>query len=217
MNTGSERVGESPRRASWYQRLFAFMMASESKSSGQYYDSRKRALLGDLHGDVLEIGPGSGPNLTYYSRDVHWHGLEPNPAMYPYLQREARRLGLTIDLRDGQSERIEAPDNTFDAVVSTLVMCSVPDPQRTIQEILRVLKAGGRFVFIEHVAAPLDTGLRGRQRFVRPIWKAVSAGCCPDRETWAVIEHAGFSNVQLEHFRLDVPIVGPHIAGYAVK
>ncbi len=217
MNTGSDTVSSNPRRASWYQRLFAFMLAAESKRDQQYYDARKRALLGDLRGDVLEIGPGTGPNLTYYSPGVHWVGLDPNPAMFPYVQREAQRLGINIELREGQSERVDAPDNSFDAVVGTLVLCSVPDPERTIREILRVLKVGGRFVFIEHVAAPRESGLRRVQRIVRPVWRTVGAGCCPDRETWAVIEKAGFSKVQLDRFRLDVPIVGPHIAGFAEK
>jgi ubiquinone/menaquinone biosynthesis C-methylase UbiE len=206
-----------PRRASRYQRLFARMMAAEQQARRQYYDARKRALLNNLHGDVLEIGPGAGANLPYYSRDVRWLGLEPNPAMFPYMQQEAQRLGMTIQLREGRAEQLDAADNSFNAVVSTLVLCSVPDPQRTIQEILRVLKTGGRFVFIEHVAAPRESGLRRRQRIVTPLWKRLGDGCHPDRETWAIIENAGFSSVQIDHFRLKVPIAGPHIAGYAVK
>lgn len=217
MSTGSDTGLPTPRRASWYQRLFATMLASASKTHQQYYDARKRALLGDLHGDVLEIGPGTGPNLAYYSRDVRWLGFEPNPAMFPYVQREAQRLDMTVQLREGRAEHLDAADNSFDAVVGTLVLCSVPDPQRTLQEIQRVLKAGGRFVFIEHVAAPRKSGLRRFQRIVGPVWKTLADGCHPDRETWATIENAGFSRVQLDHFRLNVPIIGPHIAGFAIK
>lgn len=204
-------------RANWYQRLWARMLASESKKYPRYYAARKHALLGSLTGDILEIGPGTGSNLAYYAPGVRWHGLEPNPATFPYVQREAERIGMTVHLREGQAEHLDAADSSFDAVVSTLVLCSVSDPQHTLQEIRRVLKAGGRFVFIEHVAAPPGSGLRRFQQFVTPVWKRVGAGCHPDRETWAAIEKAGFSRVQLEHFRLAVPIVGPHIAGYAVK
>lgn len=193
------------------------MTAAETRTRHHYYDSRKRALLGDLHGDVLEIGPGAGGNLAYYSPDVHWLGLEPNPAMFPYVQQEAERLGLTIQLREGRAEQLDAADNSFDAVVGTMVLCSIPDPQQTLQEIRRVLKVGGRFVFIEHVAAPRESRLRRFQRIVKPVWIMLSDGCHPDRETWVTIENAGFSSVQLDHFRLDVPIVGPHIAGFAVK
>ena len=207
----------APRRASWYQRMFASALAAEQQTRHADYDSRKRALLGELHGDVLELGPGTGPNLAYYARDVRWLGLEPNPAMFPYLQQEAQRLGMAIQLGEGRAEQIDAADNSFDAVVATLLLCSVPDPRRTLQEIRRVLKAGGRFVFIEHVAAPRGSGLRRWQQILKPLWKPLSDGCHPDRETGATIESAGFSSVQLEQFRLAVPIAGPHIAGYAVK
>ncbi|HVO41410.1 MAG TPA: class I SAM-dependent methyltransferase [Aggregatilineales bacterium] len=217
MNPERTTAAPAPKSASWYKRLFATMIARESDSERHYYDDRKRALLGPLRGDVLEIGPGSGSNLPYFSPDVRWTGIEPNPAMFPYIQREATRLGLAIHLREGQAEQLDAADSSIDAVVGTLVLCSVRDPEHTLQEVLRVLRPGGRFVFIEHVAAPLETGLRRLQGFVRPVWKIASDGCHPDRETWSIIEQAGFDHVQLEHFRLAVPIVGPHIAGFAVK
>lgn len=192
-------------------------MEAEQRRRRPDYDAHKRALLGDLRGDVLEIGPGTGPNLAYYPLGVRWLGLEPNPAMFPYLRREAQRLGMTIRLREGRTEQIDATDGSFDAVVGTLVLCSVSDPHRTLREILRVLKPGGRFVFIEHVAAPPGSGLRRLQRFLRPVWRAVSDGCHTDRETGAMIEGAGFRRVEIGSFRLDVPVVGQHIAGYAER
>jgi SAM-dependent methyltransferase len=206
-----------PRPATWYQRFFAGAMARGRQRREPYYETRKRALFRDLHGDVLEIGPGAGPNLVYYPRDVRWTGMEPNPAMHPYLIEEARHLGMTIRLDSGTADAIPFPDNHFDAVVSTLVLCSVPDPRHTLQEIYRVLKPGGRFVFIEHVAAPPDTMTRRWQGFLKPLWKPLADGCHPDRETGATIESAGFREVKIEPFHLDFPIVGPHIAGYAVK
>jgi len=217
MTPTSNPTTPTPRRATWYQRLFAGAMAGGRQSREPQYVTHKRALFRDLHGEVLEIGPGAGPNLAYYPQDVRWTGIEPNPAMFPYIEKEAQRLGITIHLRDGTADAINAPDDHFDAVVSTLVFCSVPDPRHSLQEIRRVLKPGGRFVFIEHVAAPPDTLTRRLQRFVKPLWKPLADGCHPDRETWATIENAGFHQVHLEHFRLDFPIVAPHIAGYAVK
>src|SRR6476660_5581232 len=77
----------TPKRANWYKRLFAAMMAKETEHELLVAD-RKRALLSGLHGNVLEIGPGTGPNLTYYPRDIRWLGIEPNPAMYPYVEKE---------------------------------------------------------------------------------------------------------------------------------
>lgn len=213
MTTNSNDASSRP---SWGKRLFAAMMAAESEQRSDYED-RKRALLGNLHGQVLEIGPGTGPNLTYYPSDVSWLGIEPNPAMWPYLQKEAQKLGRPIQLRTGQAERLEAEDNSMDAVVATLVLCSVPDPRKALQEVLRVLKPGGRFVFVEHVAAPANTGLRRWQGFIKPVWQWAADGCQPDRETWTVIEQAGFAQVELEHFRIQSTFVSPHIAGYAIK
>lgn len=179
---------------------------------------RKRTLFAPVHGDVLEIGPGTGPNLSYYPTDIHWIGVEPNPFMHSYLSKEAERLGLDIDLRSGNAQQLEVEDNSMDAVVSTLVLCSVDDLAATLQEVLRVLKPGGRFYFVEHVAAPEGTRLRRIQRWVRPFWKTLGDGCHPDRETWVAIEKAGFEHVSYQHFRADLPpIVSPQIIGIATK
>jgi ubiquinone/menaquinone biosynthesis C-methylase UbiE len=217
MNTDSKATLPTQRRGSWYQRLFASMMAFGSDANQQFYNQYKRRLFSDLHGDVLEIGPGTGPNLPYYAHAVRWQGLEPNPAMFPYIRQEAQRLDISAQVHEGHAEHIDAADDSFDAVVCTLVLCSVADPQRTIQEIKRVLKPGGQFVFIEHVAAPATSNLRYLQHMIKPIWKPLSDGCHPDRETWATIQNAGFASVQLDHFRVKVPIVAPHIAGVAIK
>jgi ubiquinone/menaquinone biosynthesis C-methylase UbiE len=82
---------------------------------------------------------------------------------------------------------------------------------------LRVLKPGGRFLFIEHVAAPQGTRLRTAQRWLRPLWKRIADGCHPDRETGELIEQAGFAEVRFEKFRLPLGPVGPQIAGCARK
>ena len=197
------------------KRLFAWMMAMGSPQYESAVTERKQALFADLCGNVLELGPGTGPNLHYYPHNIHWTGIEPNLFMHPYLQKEAERLGLNIDLRSGTAEKLEAADNSMDAVVSTLVLCSVVNLPGTLQEVLRVLKPGGRFLFIEHVAAPRGTWLRGVQRGIRPIWKVIGDGCNPDRETWIALENAGFESVNYQHFQAPFPIVSPHIAGVA--
>jgi SAM-dependent methyltransferase len=200
---------------SWYSRLFARFMA------GDYDDdataARKRRLLADLRGDLLEIGPGSGPNLAYLAPDVRWIGIEPNPYMHDHLRATAQAQGRTVDLRLGHAEQLPAATATLDAVISTHVLCSVQDLAGTLAEIRRVLKPGGKFVFIEHVAAAPDTGLRRFQNGVRPLWRLIGDGCYPNRETWRAIENAGFSEVQIEHYRADLAIVSPHIAGYAIN
>jgi ubiquinone/menaquinone biosynthesis C-methylase UbiE len=202
----------------WYKRLLAWMMAHSNVKYEEEMAEQKQALFSDLHGNVLEIGPGTGPNLSYYSPDIHWIGIEPNPFMHSYLREEAEKLNLNIDLRNGTAEHLDVEDNSMDAVVSTLVLCSVENLDTVLKEILRVLKPGGRFFFLEHVAAPQGTMLRRIQHWIRPLWKTLGDGCHPDRETWVALENAGFEHVDYQHFRANLPaIVSPQIIGVAVK
>ncbi len=208
----------APPRGGLRRRLFAWLMAcSENDLHERLVAERKQALLGSLTGVVVEIGPGTGASLPYLRRDVRWIGLEPNPYMHPYLRKKAESLGIEVDLRHGSADRMDVEDGAADAVVSTLVLCSVADVAAVLREVLRVLKPGGRFVFLEHVAAPKGTWLRRGQRIVRPLWRWIGDGCTPDRETRASIEQAGFREVRCEGFRVPVPLVAPHIAGVATK
>ena len=192
-------------------------MAQGSDIHDELIAPYKARLLADLHGDVLEIGPGSGPNFAYYAPDVRWVGVEPNPYMYPYLRANADAQGRAIDLRTGYTEALPVADASMDAVVSTLVLCSVRDLDASLAEIRRVLRPGGRYVFIEHVAAPAGSGLRRWQNWLQPPWSFFADGCHPNRELWHNIEAAGFDQVEMEHFAIAVPIVKPHIAGFAIK
>lgn len=212
----------------WSKRLFAWMMSKvgnidddaislKNCSCAETAVELKQALFADLHGNILEIGPGTGANFPYYPAGIYWIGVEPNPFMHPYLRKEAEKFGLDIELRNGTAEHLELEDNSMDTVVSTLVLCSVEDLTRTLQEVLRVLKPGGRFIFFEHVAAPEKTWLRQVQSWVQPVWKVAFDGCHPDRETWVAIENAGFERVDYQHFQNPVPIVSPGIAGVATK
>jgi ubiquinone/menaquinone biosynthesis C-methylase UbiE len=144
-------------------------------------------------------------------------GVEPNPFMQSYLREEAAKLGLPIDIRTGTADTLPVPDSSVDVVISTLVLCCVPSPQRCLQEVLRVLKPGGRFVFIEHVAAQRGTRLRRIQNLVTPLWRLLGDGCHPNRETWVDLEHAGFENVTCETITAPTPIVSPQIVGVATK
>ena len=206
------------RDLAWYKRLFAWLMAHGNAEYEKDIAERKRVLFADLHGDVLEIGPGTGPNLSYYPPDVHWIGVEPNPFMHPYLRSEAERLGLKIDIHSVTAEHLEVENNSLDAVVSTLVLCSVENLTTTLQEVLRVLKPGGRFYFLEHVAAQ-ETRLRRIQNGIRPLWKVLADGCHPDRETWVALENAGFASFQYQRFQATSfpAIVSSQIIGVATK
>jgi Methylase involved in ubiquinone/menaquinone biosynthesis len=202
---------------SWRQRAFAWALAHNTKYE-RFVANYKRKLLGELSGTVLEIGPGTGANLQYLSKDhIRWIGIEPNHFMYPYLEKEAARFGIQIDLRDGTADHLPLPDNSIDAVICTLVLCCVQDQLLSLREILRVLKPGGRLVFIEHVAAPRGTWLRRLQNWLAPIWGNMGDGCHPNRETWIALERAGFGKLTYDHFRAPTPLVSPQIVGTAIK
>jgi SAM-dependent methyltransferase len=206
-------------RASILQRYFAWLMARVSGRYNRELGPLKRSLFAELEGTVLEIGPGTGPNLSYFPPGVRWIGLEPNPGMHARLRREAERLGLRVELRDDDADAIALADESVDAVVSTLVLCSVADVDATLAELLRVLRPGGRLVFLEHVAAAPGTWLRGAQSLVCPAWRALNDNCHPDRETRQAIARAGFVDIRCESLDgpLPIPIIKPHIVGSARK
>jgi len=193
----------------------------QARLNGKYelsVASRKQALFAGIKGDVLEIGPGTGVNLVYLPVGIRWIGIEPNKFMHGYLKELGLKLGLSIQIRLGTAEQLPVADNSIDNVISTQVLCSVADPARVLSEIRRVLKPGGRFLFVEHVAAAPGTGLRRWQRLARPISALIGDGCHPDRETWTDIEQAGFALIQLEHFEIGSAVLRkPHIAGVAMK
>lgn len=197
-------------------RLNAWLLHIGEERYNQRIDERKRQLFDDLSGSVLEIGPGTGANLAYYPKEVSLTGLEPNPYMQGYLKEKAGEIDRPVEIITGTAENIPLDDESMNAVVSTLVLCSVNDQEQVLREIRRILKPGGRFLFIEHVAAPEGTFLRTIQRWIKPFWKRLADGCHPDQETWKAIENAGFEQVDIEHFRLSLPVVEPHIMGTAV-
>ncbi len=203
--------------ANWAKNLFGWMMVKDSKTYDKFIGDRKRSLFANLQGKVLEISPRDGSNLPYYPKDIHWIGIEQNIDMHSYLQKQAKKLGLKSDVRIGNGEWLDAEDNSIDTVVSTLVLCSVPNTNYTLQAILRVLKPGGRLLFIEHIAAHQGTLLRKLQNRISPIWKMLGDNCHPDRETWIALEKAGFNSINYEYFEVGLPIVSPHIIGVATK
>ncbi len=200
------------------QRLFAWMHQQEA---GREYDTviepYKRALFAGLSGTVLEIGAGTGENFPFYPAGLRWIGIEPNVYMHPRLLERAKEYGIRGELRAGVAEALPMADGSIDAVVSTLVMCSVSSQDAVLREIVRVLRPSGRYLFVEHVAAEDHTRLRTAQRLIKPVWRAVADGCEPDRETGAAVRRAGFSRVEIETFSAPLPIASPHIAGTATK
>jgi ubiquinone/menaquinone biosynthesis C-methylase UbiE len=200
-------------------RLFAWFMHSSDDLMHKAYGERKQQTFNTLSGKVAEIGPGAGANFRYYPKGLDVTGIEPNPFMHPYMRDAAAQHSVNLTIHECGGELLPLEENVFDTVVCTLVLCSVDDPHAVVRESKRILKPGGRFLFIEHVAAKAGSTRRTVQNLIRPAWNIIGDGCCPNRETWKILENAGFSLCHIEHFQGDVPIpfIKPHIAGYAVK
>jgi SAM-dependent methyltransferase len=199
------------------QRLFAWALARFDRGCASVFAERKRLLLAEASGDVVEIGPGAGANLAYLPPGVRWIGIEPNPAMHAYLVREAHSVGISVDLRHGVAEALPLPAESADVVISTHVLCSVNSLDASLSEIVRVLRPGGRFLFFEHVGADAGTRLRRWQRLIKPLWRRACGGCEPDRDIAEAIETAGFAGLEMERFDVALPLVRPHVMGAAQK
>jgi ubiquinone/menaquinone biosynthesis C-methylase UbiE len=193
-------------------------MARHGHKVDHYLAPYKFRLFAEVSGTILEIGPGAGANLRHFAtKRIRWIGVEPNLYMNLHLAQEAAHLGMNIEVMEATAEELPITSASIDCVISTLVLCSVVDQRRALSEVLRVLKPGGKLIFIEHVAAPSGSFLRRVQAAVRPLWRRMGDGCHPDRDTWAAIERSGLKTVHLDEFAAPLPIVRPHIAGYAIK
>ncbi|MDZ8187678.1 MAG: class I SAM-dependent methyltransferase [Nostoc sp. ChiSLP02] len=197
-----------------------FLALMTAQGHGAYHrvmSDRKRSLFANLQGKVLEISPRNGSNFPYYPQNIHLIAIEPDLQMHSSLQKQAKKLGLNIDLRIGNAEWLDAEDNSIDTVVTTLVLSSVPNINYTLQAILRVLKPGGSLLFIEHIAAPQGSLLRKFQKKISPIWKNLADNCHPDIKIDIALKEAGFSNVNYDYFEVGLPIISSHIIGVATK
>jgi ubiquinone/menaquinone biosynthesis C-methylase UbiE len=182
------------------------------------YGDRKQSLMIDPPDTIVEIGPGAGSNFRYYPPGAHVVAIEPNEAQHARLRARAAKSGLEIELLGTPAETIPLGDGSADLVVSTLVLCSVSDPEQVLREVKRVLRPGGRFVFIEHVAAPEGSRLaRVQKRLARP-WAFLFDGCRIDRRTGDLVERT-FGRTSIDTFRLRprwLP-VSPHVAGVSER
>ncbi len=180
-----------------------------------FRELRERA-LGQATGDVLEIGGGTGSNLSYYGRAVTSLTIaEPETPMLKRVEKKVREQGSPAKVVRAPAEHLPFADDSFDTVVSTLVLCGVDDQRRALQEIRRVLRPGGRLVFIEHVRSDDPTLARLQDRMNR--LNRFVARCECNRATLDAIRSEGFEVENLEHTTLSkVPkFVRPAIVGAA--
>jgi SAM-dependent methyltransferase len=179
---------------------------------------RKSTVFADLPPTVVELGAGVGANMRYLPAGAHLVAIEPNLYMHTRLRRAARSHGVDLEIRSVTGERMDLPDASADAVISSLVLCSVRDPEAVLAEIRRVLRPGGRFSFAEHVAAEPHTPTRWTQRILRRPWAWIFEGCSCERDLSTAIQSAGFTSVELCHYRIHSPFLpfNAQIAGTAI-
>jgi ubiquinone/menaquinone biosynthesis C-methylase UbiE len=195
--------------AALYDRLGA---AAERSWLGE----RRSRLLSGARGEVLEIGGGTGANLPHYHDAQRVVVTEPDPFMREKLWPKLDQAGVPVEVSDADAQSLPFAEGSFDVVVSTLVLCTVPDQREALAEVRRVLRPGGRLLFLEHVRG---TGTVARwQDRILPLWRRMFAGCHPNRDTVASIEAAGFEIQDLEYFKPPVPFSGliPPVQGMAV-
>jgi len=157
---------------------------------------KDQAFTGLEAGNVVELGAGGGSNLDWLPQGTRLYAVEPNRTMHDPLRERCARAGIEVVVLPVSAEALPLPDACVDEVICSLVLCTVPDAEAALAEVGRVLRPGGRFRFVEHVAAPAGS-LRGRvQSAVRRPWGALAGGCDPHRATLARIEAAGFTSVR---------------------
>lgn len=163
----------------------------------------RKTLLSNASGKILEIGFGTGLNLPHYPADVRQITVvDPNDRMLRKARNRVARSGIEVDQRRFLGEQLLFDDASFDCVVSTFTLCSVDDPQRVVREIHRVLKPGGRFLFLEHGLSP-EPNVRKWQRRLNPLERLLGDGCRLDRDMRAIVASQPFATVEIDNFYLE--------------
>jgi len=204
--------------ATW-GRLFAAvydrgLKATEEAGLGEM----RRGLLADASGRTIDIGAGTGVNIDHFPEAVTELVLaEPGPHMARQLRGKLADSGRTAEVVTAPAEDLPFESDSFDTAVATLVLCTVPDPAGALAELARVLKPGGRLLFIEHVRSEDPGSARWQDRLERP-WRFLADGCHCNRDTLATLNASRFDPGAVECDRLPkaLPIVRPLVRGSAV-
>jgi ubiquinone/menaquinone biosynthesis C-methylase UbiE len=224
-NAGLDYSGRRIRMASQqvrhpvFARVYARLGASmENAGVGKL----REELLAGLTGAVIEVGAGSGLNFGHYPPSVsNVLAIEPEPHLRSIAEQAAGIARVPIKLVDSRAEQLPADDGSFDAVVATLMLCSVSDPGVVLAEMRRVLRPGGELAFMEHVRADTPGYRRIQQLADATIWPTCCGGCHASRDPVSAIEAAGFTIRDLTRYRLPDSRIpwptAPHARGVAVR
>ena len=187
--------------------------AAAARADARGGAEHRRRLLQGLDGRVVELGAGSGLNFAHYPATVtEVVAIEPEPTLRARAAEAARGARVAIDVRAGTADALPLGDGEMDAAVASLVLCSVPDQERALAELRRVIRAGGELRFYEHVIATTQPKRAILQFADRSgIWPALGGGCHPARDTGAAIKAAGFTIERQERFDFRAGPLEPRI------
>ena len=182
----------------WYERNI--LPAALDFACGMPMISRMRELVVPrAQGRVLEVGIGTGLNMRYYdkSRITHITGLDPGLQMHPLALERIAQAGLDVTLVGLSAEKIPLPDASFDTVLITYTLCTIPNPHAALLEMHRVLAPHGKLLYCEHGQAP-DASVQRWQKRLQPLWGKVAGGCHLGRDMPALLRDAGFALPDLQ-------------------
>jgi ubiquinone/menaquinone biosynthesis C-methylase UbiE len=163
----------------------------------------RRELLADVGGNILELGFGTGLNLPYYPPHVRKiTTVDPNIGMHRRAGRRIKHAGVEVDRRVLGGERLPFEDSTFDAVVSTFTLCSIEEVAQAMREVYRVLRPGGKFLFLEHGLSP-DLNVQKWQHRLNWLQMRLAGGCHLDRDMRALVTAQPFASVQMDEFYIE--------------
>jgi len=199
-----------------FARFYLRISAEADRRGGA---DHRRKLLEGLSGRAIEVGAGNGGNFAHYPTEVdEVLAVEPEPRLREEAERAAKTGSVAVRVVDGLADALPAEDESFDAAVASLVLCSVPEQALALAEIRRVLRPGGELRFYEHVIARKPAMAR-MQRFAdATFYPHIAGGCHAARDTGAAIEAAGFEIEQLDRFPFKTAALAPpipHILGVA--
>lgn len=182
----------TPAPASWWERNMVPRLIGCACAQGQIM--KKRSLVvPKAEGDVLELGCGGGINMEFYDPQKvrSFSGVDPSPGLLDRSRAAAQQYAMEADIKGGIGEAMPFDDASFDTVVCTFTLCSVSEQQQVLTELRRVLRPGGKALFLEHGSAP-DGGVQKWQRRIEPIWKRIGGNCHLTRPITQAYEKAGF-------------------------
>lgn len=176
----------------WYDRHVMPRLVTCACSQGQVMKRRSK-VVPFASGDVFEIGCGGGLNQQFYdpAQITSYSGIDPHGGLLEGTRARAREKGWAVDIREGRGEAIPFAAGSFDTVVCTFTLCSVDDPALVMAEMRRVMKPGGRLLFLEHGRAP-DPDVAKWQDRIEPVWKKLAGGCHLTRPIGSALRGAGF-------------------------